>query len=164
MKLKTFSLTSIIIAAFLSISCRTNKVIITKEYVINPNWTPTDNSFEVQKMKPKDSTIIINLVNPSETDLYYGLIADTTPSYVCNVKYNNIPYSNRKVYFNKDNGFNWFEFKNARLGMSLKILGDLQPTTWYLLAGLSQFGGMYYVFLDTSDSLHVYKVSTMTNY
>lgn len=45
-----------------------------------------------------------------------------------------------------------------------EILGELKQETWYLLAGLSQSKTLYYVYLDTSDSLHVHKVSTTTNY
>ncbi len=43
-------------------------------------------------------------------------------------------------------------------------MGKLQPKTWYMLTGLSKVRALYYIYLDQYDSLHVYKVSTMTNF
>lgn len=147
----------------LGLGCKENKVTITKDYVINPNWSEADNSFAVHRMKLKDSTKIIDLKDPSEPELYHGLIEDTSFSYTTNVKYNGEDYAKRKVYFNRDNGFQWLE-NFPKSGSTKKIFGELQQGTWYLLAGLSQFKTLYYVYLDSSDSLHVFKVSTMTNY
>jgi hypothetical protein len=147
----------------LTLGCKEKKVTITKDYVINPNWSEADNSFVVHRMKLKDSTQSIDLKDPSEPELYHGLIEDTSFSYTANVKYNGEDYAKRKVYFNRDNGFLWWNDLH-KSSSTKKILGELQQDTWYLLAGLSQFKTLYYVYLDTSDSLHVFKVSTMTNY
>lgn len=139
------------------------KIIITKDYVINPNWSEANNSFVVYRMNLKDSSKSINLKNPTEPELYHGLIKDTSFSYTGFVEYNGEDYAKRKIYFNRDNGFQWL--KNfPKSGSTKEILGELQQDTWYLFAGLSQFKTLYYVYLDTSDSLHVFKVSTMTNY
>ena len=147
----------------LTTGCWNEKAItITKDYVINPNWDKVDNSFAVYRMKLKDSTPIIDLKDPSEVELYHRLIADTNFLYRANVKYNGEDYAKRKVYFNRDNGFIWR--KNPHSSSGFKTVGELQQETWYLLAGLSQLKTLYYVYLDTSDSLHVFKVSTMTNY
>lgn len=147
-----------------AISCTNYKTVtITKDYVINPNWDKVDNALEIYKMKLKDSTQIINLKDPSEPELYHGLIKDTSFFYTGFVEYNGESYAKRKVYFNRDNGFLWWKDLH-KSNSTKKILGELQQDTWYLLAGLSQFKTLYYVYLDTSDSLHVYRVSTMTNY
>lgn len=146
-----------------TLGCKEKKVTITKDYVINPNWSEADNSFAVYRMKLKDSTQIIDLKDPSEPELYHGLIEDTSFSYTGFVEYNGEDYAKRKVYFNRDNGFLWHE-DFPKSNSTKKILGELQQETWYLLAGLSQFKTLYYVYLDSSDSLHVFKVSTMTNY
>lgn len=140
-----------------------NTVTITKDYVINPNWDEVDNSFAVYRMKLKDSSKTIDLKDPSEPELHHGLIKDTSFSYRGFVEYNGEDYDKRKVYFNRDNGFLWWE-NFPKSDSTKKILGELQQETWYLLAGLSQFKTLYYVYLDSSDSLHVFKVSTMTNY
>ena len=142
-------------------------VTITKDYVINPNWKKefdAGNSLAVYKMKPKDSSKTIDINNPTDMELYHGLIKDTSLIYDANVKFNGTDYSKRKVYFDRDNGFLWCDLNNLHSDCERKVLGELEQETWYLLAGLSQFKTLYYVYLDTSDSLHVHKVSGMTNY
>jgi hypothetical protein len=146
----------------LTVSCKRKKVIITRDYVINPNWDEHDNSFHVVRMNLKDSSKTINLKDPSEQELYYGLVEDTNFSFSANVRYNGEKYSERKVYFNRDNGFSWW---GDRYGKSKRgILGELQPETWYMLAGLSNIKTLYYVYIDSVDSFNVFTVSTMTNF
>ena len=147
-------------------SCKEREVIITKDYVTNPNWSESNNDFAIYMMKPKDSSKTIDLKDPSEPELYHGLIEDTTFSYTANVEYNGEDYAKRKVYFNSDNGFVWRKPPNIDPDRSSKYetIGELQQNTWYLFAGLSQFKALYYVYVDASDSIHVFKVSTMTNY
>ncbi|MCX2744933.1 hypothetical protein OO013_13705 [Mangrovivirga sp. M17] len=157
----------IILLLLLSIGCYDHKeVTITKDFVINPNWTQMDNSFEIYKMKPKDSSKTINPKNYSSIELYHALTTDTSYSYVANVKYNGVDYAHRKVYFNRDNGFVWTRPSNIdpSLNSTFETIGEFERETWYLLAGLSQYGTLYYLYIDASDSLHVHKVSGMTNY
>ena len=141
-------------------------VTITKDYVINPNWDEVGNYFEVYKMKLKDSSKTIDLKDPTEPELYHGLIEDTSFSFAANIKYNGENYLNRKVYFNRNNGFVWRKPPDVdpSRNITFTAIGELQRDTWYLLAGLSQSKTLYYVYLDSSDSLHVYRVSTLTNY
>lgn len=87
-------------------SCSTKKVTITKDYVINPNWIKGDNSFGITRMLLKDSSKTIDLKDPSEPELYYGLIEDTSFSYVTNVEYNGENFAKRKVYFNENSAAN----------------------------------------------------------
>lgn len=139
-------------------------VTITKEYVVNPYWDKVDNSFTVTKMELKDSSKTIDLKDPSESELYHGLIEDTSFSYTANVKYNGVEYSERKVYFNRDNGFSWGKLNDRHSNYKQDTIGELESDTWYLLGGLGEERTLYYVYLDSSDSLNVFKVSTMTNY
>ena len=165
--MKTFI--TVLFFIFLSSACTSRKgkeVIITKDYVINPNWDKTDNSFSVYRMKLKDSSKTIDLKNPTEPELYHGSRKDMSFSYTANVEYNGEHYAKRKVYFDRDNGFVWRKPPNIdpSRNTTFETIGELQPGTWYLLAGLSKIRTLYYVYLDSSDSLHVYKVSTMTNF
>jgi len=156
-----------LLSSLLIFSCsdwKEKEVTITKDYVINPNWDEVNNSFVVYRMKLKDSIKTIDPKDPADTELYHGLIEDTNSSFTANVEYNGEDYVKRKVYFNKDNGFLWCDLNNMHSDCERKILGELQQETWYLLAGLSQFKTLYYIYLDTSDSLHVFRVSHMTNY
>ncbi len=152
---------------FTLVSCHEEEVTITKDYVINPNWKKDfddGNSLAVYKMKLKDSSKTIGLEDPTEPELYHGLIKDTSLTYRANVRYNGTDYSKRKVYFNRDNEFLWCDLNNMHSDCERRILGELEQDTWYLLAGLSQISALYYVYIDSLDSLHVFKVSTMTNY
>ncbi|HRO46819.1 hypothetical protein [Agriterribacter sp.] len=156
-----------IILLVLTTSCWNDRAVtITKDYVINPNWDKVDNYFEVYRMKLKDSSRTINLNAPTDMELYHGLVEDTSFSFVANVKYNGENYLDRKVYFNRYNGFVWrrpADIDPSR-SMTFNVIGELEQNNWYLLAGLSQFKTLYYVYLDESDSLHVFQVSGMTNY
>ena len=153
----------LIFILFFAVSCKEKMAIITKDYVINPNWDKYNNSFVIRRMKPKYDNQIIDLKAPSVTELYHGLVEDTIFSYMTNVKYNGQRYAKRKVYFNKDNGFLWRG--NPHKSSSAKsTLGDLQQNTWYLLLGLSENEVLYYVYIDSMDSLNVYKIKNMTNY
>ena len=157
----------IVFLLLITTGCRKEKTVtITKDYVINPNWDKIDNSFVLYRMKLKDSTKTIDLKDPSEPELYHGLIEDSSFSFTANVEYNGEDYAKRKVYFNRYNGFVWRKPPDIdpSRNITFKTIGDLQQETWYLLAGLSQFKTLYYIYLDTSDSLHVFKVSHMTNY
>lgn len=150
----------------LTLGCKEKEVTITKDYVINPNWDEVDNSFAVYRMKLKDSSQIIDLKDPSEPELYHGLIKDTSFSFVTNVEYNGEDYAKRKVYFNRNNGFAWTKSPDIDHDwIKYETIGELQQETWYLFYGLSKIHTTaYYVYIDSSDSLHVFKVSTMTNY
>ena len=99
----------IILLASACASWEGKEVIITKDYVINPNWDKMDNSFTVYRMKLKDSIKAIDLKEPTEFELYHGLVEDSSFSYTGFVEYNGVGYAKRKVYFNKDNGFSWWK-------------------------------------------------------
>lgn len=134
-------------------------VTITKDYVINPNWNEQDNSFDVVRMMLKDT---INYINPKTTDyivLSNKLTKDENFSYGANVKYDGTDYAQRKVYFNKDNGFLWWEdFHDSK--STKKVLGELEKETWYLLGGLSSKGSLYYVYIDSLDKIYRFKKLT----
>ena len=146
-----------------TLGCKEKNVTITKDYVINPNWNESENSFAVYRMMLKDSSQFIDLKDPSESELYHGLIKDTSFAYKANIKYTGESYTKRKVYFNRDNGFAWCNLNNMHSDCEQKIMGELQRNNWYLLA-LSQFKTLRYVYIDSLDSLHTYQVNTMTNY
>ena len=133
---------------------KNKEVIITKDYVINSNWDKTDNSFSVYRMKLKDSSKTIDLKNPTEPELYHGLMKDTSFSCTGFVEHNGVDYAKRKVYFDRDNGFVWRKPPDIDPSRSttFETIGELQPETWYLLAGLSKVRTLYYIYLDSSDS------------
>lgn len=159
-------LAGIIFLMILTESCKEKEVIITKDYVINPYWDKVDNSFTVTKMIFRDRGDNINLKNASASELLGKLVEDTSFSLVTNVKYNGEDYSKRKVYFNQYNGFSWGKLNDRHSNYVQETVGQLQQDTWYLLGGLGDEKTLYYLCLDTLDSLHTVKVpaSAWTNY
>lgn len=149
-----------LILILLTIGCRPydeKEVTITKDYVINPNWDKQDNSFDVVAMRSKEGSENINPSTATSFELLNNLVKDDESSYGANVKYNGTDYSERKVYFNKDNGFLWWaDFHNSK--STKKVLGELKNQTWYLLAGLSKVNTLHYVYIDSTGKLHIVKI------
>jgi len=142
-------------------SCSFNEkeVTITKDYVINPNWSKLSNSFTITKMRFKDSIYIgVNEMTPY--DVIRTLRRDSSFMFMTNVKYSGIEYNKRKVYFNKSNGFVWRKFPSIDPSFSFGVdsLGELKSETWYRLGGLSTIKTLYFIYIDANDSLHVIKV------
>jgi hypothetical protein len=149
---------------FFFTGCKEKEVTITKNYVINPYWDKIDNSFDVIRMKLKNSNNI-DVKNTSSSEVLRELEEDTSFVYRASVKYNGEDYSKRKVYFNEDNDFLWWgDLHNS--SSTKKVLGKLQKNTWYFLAGLGKEKTLYYVFVDSLDNLHTFRVpaSAWTNY
>ena len=164
-KNNTYIIGIVFLLFFALISCEEKDVIITNDYVINPNWDKVDNSFGIIRMNLVDSVGNFHLNSISSRELLDNLVEDTSFVYRANVKYNGTDYAERKVYFNRYNGFNWIG--NLHKSSSDKrILGQLQKNTWYLFTGLSNVRTLYYVYIDSKDSVYTYKVyaSSWTNY
>jgi hypothetical protein len=145
-------------------SCREREVIITRQYVINSNWTEGDNSLAIWKMKLHDSSQVIDVTNPTETELLDGLTIDSGFCYMTNVQYNGEKFSERKVFFDRYNGFSWCSLKDRHSGCHQKTIGELQRSTWYLLSGLSNVRKLHYVYVDSLDHVRVSRVNAITNY
>lgn len=156
----------LLIAAFLicTLGCanwKEARVTITRDYVINPNWDKIDNSFTITKMKLIDDinhNVVLEEV--SSQWLLHALVEDTSFAFTTNVNYNGEEYAIRKVYFNKSNGFLWRKPPDIdpSRGATFESIGKLQQNTWYLLRGLGAEKTLYYIYLDTNDSLHTFRV------
>ena len=157
-----------LLAVFMLASCHDEEVTITKDYVINPYWDEIDNSFMVSKMKLKDGNNIINLKNATSQKLLRELVKDTSFSFTANVKYNGEKYNKRRVYFNRYNDFLWRKPPNIDQSRSIifNTIGELQQKNWYFLGGLDREKTLYYVYIDSLNNSHIYKVlsSSWTNY
>jgi len=158
-----------IIISLLIVSCSFSEkeVVITKDYIINPNWSKQANTLTVTRMRFKESLEIdINDVSPAL--LVQVLERDSTFMFTANVAFDGVEYAKRKIFFNKANGFYWRKFPSVDPSRSFKIemLNELEAGIWYRLGGLSTISTLYYIYIDTRDSLHVIEVpaSYWTNY
>ena len=156
----------------LSTSCvllRTKEVIITKDYVTNPEWSETNNSLRIYKMRLKNGPG----VNPEKTspdELLKRFETDTSFASSANVIYNGEKYSQRKVYYNQENNFLWyrltFDSKVIDTENGRNIIGELERDNWYKLSGLSSVKTLYYVYINPDGKSTVFEVSASywTNY
>ncbi|MGI9527357.1 MAG: hypothetical protein ACR2MS_09645 [Weeksellaceae bacterium] len=116
-------------------------------------------------MKLKDSTQTIDLTDPSEAELFNGLVEDSSFLYHTRIRYNGEDFTKRKVYFNKYNGFRWCDSNNMHSDCEKRTLEQLRQETWYVFYGLSSIHTTaYYAYFDSSDSLYLFRVGMMTNY
>jgi len=145
------------------VSCsKKEKVTITKDFIINPNWNKNSNSIQIERKFLKDGKEI-NLSSVSPNELLQKLETDTSFAFTANVKENGVNYSIRKVYFNEDNGFKWRKRPDLDQSRDLTFttIGKLKKETWYFLGGLSKNNTLYYIYIDSSNRLHQHKVSAV---
>lgn len=147
---------TIFVILFLLIGCKEKDIIITKDYVINPNWNEKSNLIELVKMKYKNNYDSIDLKTAKITEIGNKLEEDTSFTFTANINYNGEDYSARKIYFNKDNGFLWWD-NSLKSSSSKKVLGELQLGTWYILAGLSNVRTIYYIYIDSQGKVHSFE-------
>ena len=94
----------------------TKKVVITRRYIINPNWSNTCgpcNSITIYKLHLADSSrpIIVDSIFRSRDPEYDPLktfVRDTCTWFeASNILYNGTSFRKRKIYFDRPNGFKW---------------------------------------------------------
>jgi len=93
----------------------TKKVVITRRYIINPNWRkdPPDNHITIYRLQLADSSrpIIVDSIFRSrdpEYDPFKTFVRDTCTWFKAfNIPYNGTSFRKRKIYFDRPNGFKW---------------------------------------------------------
>jgi len=140
------------------------RIVITSEYIINENWTKqgeetSSNSIEVKKMKVKKDSTINPISNLNQSEILEKLEVDSSFIYTANVKINqNESYKEKKIYFNRDNGFFWWTSRGEKKN---KILGKLQTNAWYEISRLNYY--YYVVYIDSVDKVHRFVIN-LANY
>ncbi|HMR85490.1 MAG TPA: hypothetical protein PKE30_20235 [Niabella sp.] len=140
--------------------CSSNKIEITPEYIINENWNKRDegiegNSIEIKRMKVKKDSMINPFADLTQVDILDKLEVDSSFIYTANVKINNERgNSDKKIYFNRDNGFYWWADQGER---KIRVLGKLQTSSWYEISRLSYY--YYVIYIDSADKVHQFIVN-----
>jgi hypothetical protein len=91
------------------------KVVITRTYIINPNWGKNllDNHITIYRLQLADSSrpIIVDSIFRSrdpEYDPFKTFVRDTCTWFTAfNIPYNGASFRKRKIYFDRPNGFKW---------------------------------------------------------
>jgi hypothetical protein len=105
------------VSLVLLMSCfSTKKVVITRRYIINPNWSNTydlTNHITIYKLHLADSSrpIIVDSIFWSRDPEYHPLkvfVRDTCTWFEAyEILYNGESFRKRKIYFDRSNGFKW---------------------------------------------------------
>jgi hypothetical protein len=103
------------VSLVLLMSC-IKKVVITRRYIINPNWSNTydlTNRITIYKLHLADSSrpIIVDSIFRSrdpEYDPLKAFVRDTCSWFAAfEIPYNGRSFRKRKIYFDRPNGFEW---------------------------------------------------------
>jgi hypothetical protein len=103
------------VSLVLLMSC-VKKVVITRRYIINPNWSNTfslSNRITIYKLHLADSSrpIIVDSIFRSldpEYDPFMTFVRDTCTWFSAyEILYNGTSFRKRKIYFDRPNGFKW---------------------------------------------------------
>jgi len=133
----------ILIVFSLLSGCSNSKLIITSEFILN-NYSKELNGFQIIQIFPKDS-----LMPPSNyiesREFRYSFITDNSFKW------------NKKIYFDKpQKGFKWVSLYKKE---NVEIIGKLKNDSWYLFEGLSDFGYLYFVYIDNEGTAKTYEVN-----
>ena len=102
------------VSLVLLMSC-TKKVVITRRYIINPNWSKNlPNNITIYRLQLADSSrpIIVDSIFRSRDPEYDPLkvfVRDTCSWFFVpfEIPYNGKSFRKRKIYFDRPNGFKW---------------------------------------------------------
>ncbi|WP_350288846.1 hypothetical protein [uncultured Croceitalea sp.] len=142
------------------------EIVITREYIDNGYWDEYNNAIHVEKMKVKNGGVLDVLSIEfdkeirSNWDLNDKLEVDSTFYFGyngLNVKKDKKKLKN-KIFFNRDNGFEWYSNK-----VSKSKIGLLQNNTWYKFSRLRPIAYYVYIYIDDTGEAHRYNVN-MSNY
>ena len=140
----------------LLISCSSEpKIVITKKFISNKYWDNYNNAIQVNRMRvKKDSTLNVS-ASDFDTNtgwsLFHKLEMDSTSFF----GYNGLnfkkdkPLLTGKVFFDRDNGFEWYTAKGNK-----KTVGELENETWYLISGLKTEPYEIIIYVDKNEQLH----------
>lgn len=160
--MKKFVLSTLLVG--LLTGCSHKKIEITREYIINEHWNKRNdvaggNSMKIEKMKVKKDSIFYPNQKLDEA-IIEKLEVDSTFRWFTNVKIQQESYENRRVYFNKDNGFTWLDdVSNKRT----RVFGNLEKGNWYKFSDLVSYPYYVYVYIDSLNHAHQFD-KNLANY
>ena len=160
----------ILIAAFctslcLFTACSSKKIEITSEYIINENWNRRDeqalaNSITINRIIVRRDSIMNAFSDLGQTELLSNLEEDSSFMHYTNIRIKEgESYSNKKIYFNRDNGFYWGSNSRHNSADKVKTIGNLQKNNWYKFSYLGTMAVRYiFVYVDSANHVHRFDV------
>jgi len=137
------------------------KIIINRDHIINHYWNDKNYSIKIEKMFIKKDSIL-NIFDsnfkesPNNWDIANKLEVDSSFVYsYTGLGKRDVKVLN-KIYFNKSNQFSWNfgdTFYNHKK-TDIKVIGELQKSTWYKFSNLKSMEYYIYVFVDSDGNIH----------
>lgn len=139
------------------VGCSDEKIDITYDYIINPNWDEQANSIKINKMKVKNDSTINPFSDLTQEEILNKLEEDSLFRWFANAKLKQgDTYENKKVYFNRDNGFTWLDDIS---GTRTRVFGNLEKANWYKFSHLVTYPYYIYIYVDSINNLHRFDVN-----
>jgi len=144
--------------------CFNEKIEITSEYIVNERWNKRgeevgSNSIEVKRLKQRKDSTIDPFSDLSQVEILHKLETDSSFIYFANVKIKpEESYKNKKIYFNRDNGFYWITNQGNQ---KTKTLGKLETNNWYEISRLNYY--YYVIYIDSVEKVHRFVIN-VANY
>jgi hypothetical protein len=159
----------LILSMFLITDCTNRKVEITNDYIINEYWTKENeqasaNSIVIDKMKPRKDSVVDPFSPLTQAEILSKLEEDSSFMRYANVKIKGQGYRDRKIYFDRDNGFCWGSQSFYNSNDCAKMIGILKPRRWYRFSDLGLIIYPFiYVYIDSENKAHRFNI-TAANY
>src|SRR5688500_11301185 len=98
-------------------------------------------------MRVKQDSSIYPFKGLSQSEVLSKLEDDSTFMFYTNVRLKEREsYNKKKLYFDRDNGFNWGKENRSHEAEKVKTIGNLQKGIWYKFSNLGS-GGVQYIFV-----------------
>ena len=154
-----------VLFALIVAGCSDKKIEITPEYIINENWSKKNdqgggNSIKIDKMRVRKDSIINPFSALSNADILNKLEEDSLFRWFANVKIEEGSYKDKKIYFDRDNGFTWLDDVERK---RTRVFGSLEKDNWYKFSHLVSYPYYVYVYVDSSNKVHRFDVN-LANY
>jgi hypothetical protein len=156
---------SLLIIVLILISCSNKRIEIASDYIINENWSKKNddvggNSIKITKMAIRKDSIINPFSELNNREVLSKLEEDSLFRWYAIIKIDGGNYENRKIYFNKDNGFTWLDDVENKRTM---IFGNLEKGSWYKFSQLVSYPYDIYIFIDSANVAHRFDIN-LANY
>jgi hypothetical protein len=144
--------------------CADEPVVITPQYISNTDWNRKaesldGNRIKIARLKLKEDSVLDPFAVPGQDQLLKKLEVDSTFYWAANVKIRSgESYEGKKIYFNRDNGFYWWDQNRVR---KTAVIGDLMKNSWYEITEL--YPGHIIVYIDSADKLHRFTINQANN-
>ena len=151
----------LILLVFSLIGCSNEKIIITSEFIVNPNWGEQANAIQINGIRVKNDSTIDPFAELTQVDILNKLEPDSSFSWFANAKIKSgESYKNKKIFWNRDNGFPWW---NRIAEAHAPVLGKLKKDHWYKLSHLLTHSYDIYIYVDSTNKIHRFDVE-FSNY